>query len=331
MPIPKKNITIGGEVFEVPDLGALFGRGLNALFIVIGALWLLSGIYIVQAEQQGVVRRFGKFVRVTSPGINYRLPWPIERVDKVGVATVRRAEVGFRTIDPGPPAKYQDKPEESLMLTGNLNIVKVDLIIQYKIVDPVDFLFKVKGMEATRRPIEAALRQVVGKHEIDEILTTGKGEIQEETLMLLQKIVDSYEAGLKIVAVQLQDVHPPDAVRDAFKDVASAREDRDRLVNIAQGYAADIIPRARGEAAKMVKDAEAFASERVAKAEGDAENFNRILNEYRSAREVTRKRMLLETLEQVLPGLKKYIVKSDKSGGILNILPLGSAAEGGRK
>jgi len=327
MKIPTRHITVNGEVVEIPDIGAILRGATKNIFFVIIGIWLLTGIYIVNAEQQGVIRRFGAFARVTSPGIHYRLPWPIERVDKVGVSNVRRAEVGFRTIDPGPPAKYRDMPEESQMLTGNLNIVKVDLIIQYRIVDPVKFLFKVRDIEATSRPIEAALRQVVGKHEIDEILTSGKGQIQVETMELLQQIVDSYDSGLKIVAVQLQDVHPPDAVVDAFKDVASAREDREKLINEAEAYRSDIIPRVRGKAAQMVKGAEAYASERVSKAEGDASNFTQVLNQYRQAKDVTRKRMLLETLEEVLPGLKKYIVKGDKNGGLINLLNL----EGGGK
>ncbi len=323
MKIPTRNVTLpNGEVIEVPDVSSIFGTGKKMLFYIVIAVWLATGVYVVAADQQGVIRRFGAFVRVTSPGIHYRLPWPVERVDKVAVSSVRRAEIGFRTVDPGPPARYLDKPEESQMLTGNLNIVKVDLIIQYRIIDPVKFLFKVRDIEATSRPIEAALRQVVGKHEIDEILTSGKGQIQEETMILLQRILDSYDAGLKIVAVQLQDVHPPDAVVDAFKDVASAREDREKLINEAEAYRSDIIPRVRGKAAQLVKGAEAYASERVSKAEGDASNFNQVLNEYRQAKEVTRKRMLLETLEEVLPGLKKYIVKGDKNGGLINLLNL---------
>jgi membrane protease subunit HflK len=328
MDIPKRHITVGGEVIEVPDLGAFFARGMKKIVWIILGVWLLTGIYIVNADQQAVIRRFGRFVRVTSPGIHYRIPWPIESVDKIGVASVRRAEIGFRTIESGPPARYRDMPEESLMLTGNLNIVKADLIVQYRIVDPVKFLFKVRGLEATSRPIEAALRQVAGKHEIDEILTTGKGEIQDETLVLLQSLVDRYEAGLQIVAVQLQDVHPPDAVVDAFKDVASAREDRDKLINEAEAYRADVVPRVRGQAAKMIKEAEAYLNERISKAEGDAANFSRILEEYRLSKDVTKKRMLLETLEQILPGVKKYIIKSDKNGGVLNLLNLPGAGGG---
>ena len=334
MNIPKKRINIGGEIFEVPDLSVLFGRGIWGIIIVILALWLLTGIYIVEADQQGVIKRFGEYVRVTSPGINYHLPFPIETVQKPRVTEVKRAEIGFRSIDPGPPARYADRPNESIMLTGNLNIIDIDMIVQYRIIDAVKYLFKVRDLKSTVQiAAEAALRQVIGKHDIDEALTTGKGEIQEATKDQLQIILDDYESGLNVVAVQLQDVHPPKEVVDAFKDVASAKEDLNKMINQAQGYFNDLIPRTRGEAAQKVKEAEAWAAERIAKAEGDAENFNRILNEYRSSRNVTRTRLLLETMEEILPGLKKYILKGDKNGNLMNILGIGAvpgAGQGGK-
>ena len=334
MNIPKKRIIIGGEIFEVPDLSVLFGRGIWGIIIVILALWLLTGIYIVEADQQGVIKRFGEYVRVTSPGINYHLPFPIETVQKPRVTEVKRAEIGFRSIDPGPPARYADRPNESIMLTGNLNIIDIDMIVQYRIIDAVKYLFKVRDLKSTVQiAAEAALRQVIGKHDIDEALTTGKGEIQEATKDQLQIILDDYESGLNVVAVQLQDVHPPKEVVDAFKDVASAKEDLNKMINQAQGYFNDLIPRTRGEAAQKVKEAEAWAAERIAKAEGDAENFNRILNEYRSSRNVTRTRLLLETMEEILPGLKKYILKGDKNGNLMNILGIGAvpgAGQGGK-
>lgn len=323
MKIPKRNVNIGGEIFEIPDLKALFGRGIWGIVMVLGILWLLTGIYIVAADQQGVVRRFGKFVRISSPGIHYRLPFPIERVDRPKVTEVKRAEIGFRTIDQGPPARYRDLPDESLMLTGNLNIIDIEMIIQYKIINAADYIFNVRDVQGTVHIVaEAALRQVVGKHDIDEALTTGKAQIQESTMILMQEILDRYKAGVSIVAVQMQDVHPPQAVVDAFKDVASAREDQNRMINQAEGYRNDLIPRTRGEAAQVVKEAEAWAAERVTKSEGDAENFTRILKEYRRSPNVTRKRLLLETMEEILPGLKKYIIKGDKNGNLMNVLGL---------
>lgn len=335
MSIPKKKVNIGGEIFEVPDFSTIFGRGIWGIIIVVGVIWALTGFYIVAADQQGVVKRFGKFVRIAGPGIHYHLPIPIETVLKPRVTEVKRAEIGFRSVDPGPPARYLDQPLESLMLTGNLNIIDVDLIVQYRIVDPVKFLFKVRDVQNTvQRATEAALRQVIGKHEIDEALTTGKGVIQETAKIQLQEILDSYDSGLSVVQVQLQDVHPPQAVVDAFKDVASAKEDLNKMINQAEGYRNDVIPRTRGKAAQMVKEAEAWAAERIAKAEGDADNFNRILNEYRKSKGVTRTRLLLETMEEILPGLQKYILKADKQGNLMNIIgiqnPVGAAKGGNR-
>ncbi len=324
MKSPKRTITIGGEVFEVPPfLVTLFSRGIWGIVAVVIVLWLLTGIYIVSADQQGVVKRFGEYVRITGPGIHYHLPFPVETVLRPRVTEVKRAEIGFRSIDPGPPARYVDRPNESIMLTGNLNIIDIDMIVQYRILDAVDYLFRVRNLKQTiQAASEAALRQVIGKHDIDEALTVGKGQIQEETKDQLQEILDNYTSGLTIVAVQLQDVHPPKAVINAFKDVASAKEDLNKMINQAQGYFNDVIPRTRGQREKMIKGAEAWAAERIAKAEGDAENFNRILNEYRKSRNVTRTRLLLETMDEILPGLRKYILKGDKDGSQMNIIGL---------
>jgi membrane protease subunit HflK len=241
-------------------------------------------------------------------------------VNKPKVTEVKRAEIGFRTIDPGPPADYRQVPDESLMLTGNLNIIDIDMIAQYKIRDAVQYLFNVKNVaETLQKTAEASLRQVIGRHDIDEALTTGKFQIQEETMFHLQTVLDKYECGLLVVAVQLQDAHPPQEVADNFKDVASAKEDREKKINEAQGYRNDLIPRTRGECEKMIKEAEAYAARRVAESEGDAKNFLNILREYSKAKDVTQKRMLLETLEEVLPRVQKYILSGE---GTMNLLPL---------
>ncbi len=331
----KKRIIIGDEQIDLPDFSRFLGKGIWSILGIVVLLWLASGIYIVKPDQQGIIRRFGEYSRTTSPGIHWRIPYPVERVDKPRVKQVKRAEIGFRTIDFGPPARYSDRPLESLMLTGNLNIIDCDMIVQYRIIDPVKYLFKVRDLETTvRLAAEASLRQVIGKHDIDEALTTGKSAIQIETMENLQEILDMYESGLSVVQVQLQEVHPPEAVKDAFKDVASAREDLNRLINQAQGYQNDVIPRARGMAAKVEKDAQAWASERITKADGDAQNFVKILKEYQKAKSVTRKRLLLETMEQILPGVQLYILKGDKEGSLMNVIGLpeiGSKTGGGRR
>ena len=336
MKIPYKVINVGGETIRVPDLVRMFGGGGWGLIVIIVALWLLSGIYIVGPDEAGVVRTFGKLTRVQSPGLNYRLPYPFEQVDKPKVTEVKRIEIGFRT-DPRGSGRTLDVPEESLMLTGSLNIVDIDLIIQYKIKDPVKYLFYVRDVPTTIRvAAEAVIRQVVGRHTIDEALTTGKGLIQTETLTSLQGILDSYECGVTVARVQLQDVLPPNEVADAFREVASAKEDRVRLINEAQGYANNLLPKTRGQGVEMVLQAEAFSIERVKRSEGEAANFLEVLKAYRSAPNVTRKRMLLETMEEVLPGLKKYILKTQTGADLINVIGAGiptsqaDKREGGR-
>ena len=233
-------------------------------------------------------------------------------------------EIGFRTISSGSSTRYQEVPNEALMLTGDENIVSADAIVQYKIKDPVSYLFNIILPEQTvKSAAEAALRQVVGERKIDEALTVGKYEIQEETMKLLQSLLDSYEAGILIVAVQLQDVNPPKEVQAAFKDVASAKEDKSRYINQAQGYKNDIIPKARGEAVKMTKEAEAYKIERIKKSEGEIARFNKILEEYKKGKYVTEARIYLETMEEILPNMNKVIVDLDSNQSLVNLLPLG--------
>lgn len=294
------------------------------ILVLVIALYLASGIFVVAPDEQGVVRRFGKFIRIESPGLNYHLPYPIETVVTPAVTQVKRLEIGFRTISFGPPARYREIPVEALMLTGDENIVSAEAIVQFKIKDPVSYLFNIILPEQTvRSAAEATLRQVIGERKIDEALTVGKYEIQEETKRLLQKLLDSYKAGILIVAVQLQDVNPPKEVQDAFKDVASAKEDKSRYINQAQGYRNDLIPKARGEAVKMTKEAEGYKIERIKKAEGDVAKFNSILTEYKKGESITQARLYLETMEEILPNMNKIIVDLKENQSLVNLLPLG--------
>ncbi|OGE24583.1 MAG: HflK protein [Candidatus Dadabacteria bacterium RBG_19FT_COMBO_40_33] len=292
------------------------------IYIVLGAWILLSSFYIVDADEQGVVKRFGKYNRTQKPGVHFKAPWPIESVLKPRVTEVKRIEIGFRTIDPGPPASYRHIPEESLMLTGDLNIVSSEFIVQYRIKNAEEYLFNVKDVDTTiRDAAEAAKRQVVGDKEVDYVLTVGKAEIQEEVRSLLQEIIDSYGAGIHIVAVQLQDVEPPKPVIGAFKDVASAKEDRDKFINQAEAYWNEIIPTAQGEAKKLWNEAEAYKAEKVNRAKGEADRFTKILDETKKNEGVTRKRLYLETMESVLSGMDKFIIDS-KNSSSLNFLEL---------
>jgi membrane protease subunit HflK len=305
----------------------------RTVYIVIGVLfgfWLLSGIYTVAPDEKAVVLRFGKLHAVVDPGLHYHLPSPIENRITRSVTQVYREEIGFRTIDPGPPARYSAKPKESLMLTGDENIIDVEMVVQYRVSSVVDALFSVSGLGVfENRSVglvhdasEAALRQVVGRHRIDEALTEGKLRIQTEIHEKLQELFDRYRCGLSVESVQLQTVRPPAQVDDAFKDVASAKEDRERLVNEARGYQNDLIPKARGKAQRLIKEAEAYKIQRIRRAQGDADRFSSVYAEYKKAPAVTEKRLYLETMETILPNLKKYIIKSDKKGGLLNILNL---------
>ncbi|RMF55591.1 FtsH protease activity modulator HflK [Candidatus Woesearchaeota archaeon] len=297
---------------------------------LLGGIALLTSVYTVGPDEEGVIRRFGKYQGSSRPGIHLKLPWPIESVKTPKVTEVKRVEIGFRTTDPGPPAEYEEHPEEALMLTGDENIAKVEWIVQYKIGNATDYLFNVRDIKETIRDAsEAAMRQVIGDNGIDEALTTGKTLIQTQAKEKLQQILDSYHSGVQVVAVQLQDVYAPDEVADAFRDVASAKEDKVKLVNEAIGYKNDVIPKARGEAAQLVRDAEAYKAERVKRAEGDSDRFLRMLVQYKRAPDITRDRMYIEAMSQIYPKLEKIVI-DERTEGILPHLSLDSQG-GGQK
>ena len=314
-----KRIIIGDSEISVPE--KLLTLGILPIFGIALIFWLFTGVYTVGPDEVGVVQRFGKYDRTVQSGLNYHMPFPIETVKTPKVTEVKRIEVGFRTVGKN---QYRTVERESLMLTGDENIVDAELIVQYKIKEPINYLFNFVGPELTmREAAEASLRTVVGRHNIDEALTSGKLMIQEETKELLQSILDKYETGVQVVAVQLQDVSPPKQVIDAFKDVASAKEDKNRMINEAEGYRNDVIPKARGEAQAMIREAEGFRESRIARAEGDVAKFKAILKEYSKAKDVTRERLYLEAMEEILPGLEKYIVPNGEDGNLLNLLNLG--------
>ena len=311
-----RRIIVGDQEVEIPE----FNFKITPVLIGILVIWLLTGIYIVGPDEVGVVRTFGEFTRVTQSGLNWKFPSPIETANTPKVTEVKRIEFGFRSLKNG---QYRTVEKESLMLTGDENIVDAEMIVQYKIKDPVKYLFNIVEPELTvREAAEASLRTVVGRNKIDETLTTGKFTIQEETKEQVQSILDKYESGIHIVAVQLQDVSPPKEVIGAFKDVASAKEDKNRMINQAEGYRNDVIPKARGEAEAMIRDAEGFKESRIKRAEGDATKFTTILKEYKKAKSITEKRLYLETMEKVLPGIDKIIVPDKESGNMLNLLNL---------
>ena len=317
-----KRIIIGDQEIKIPKLSL----GVFPLVGIALVLWMLTGIYVVGPDEVGVVQTFGKYSRAAQSGLNYHFPFPIEKVSTPKVTEVKRIEIGFRTVGKN---QYQTIARESLMLTGDENIVDAEMIVQYKIKDPVAYTFNFIEPELTvRQASEASLRTVIGRHNIDEALTSGKFMIQEESKELIQNILDKYNTGILIVAVQLQDVSPPEQVIAAFKDVASAKEDKNRMVNQAEGYRNDIIPKARGEAQAQIREAEGYKEARIARAEGDVSKFNSVLKEYRKSKEVTETRMFLETAEEILSNREKIIVPDGKEGSnLINLLNL-KAKEG---
>ena len=308
-----------------PGGGASGGKPIVFGLVILLIIWALSGLYRVLPDEQGVVLRFGKFVKTTQPGLNYHLPFPIEGVLTPKVTKVNRMDIGFRSErDSGfGSSGVADVPEESLMLTGDENIVNIDFSVFWVIKDAGHFLFKIQDPATTvKAAAETAMREVIAKSKLQSILTEGRSKIENETQDIAQGLLDEYESGIQITQVQTQKADPPDQVIDAFRDVQAARADMERAKNEAQAYANDVIPRARGEAAKILQEAEAYKKQVVAVAEGEASRFISIYNEYALAKEVTQERMYLETMEKVLADIDKVIIDKNAGSGVVPYLPL---------
>ena len=319
------------------------GGGINKRFISLGliavvALWLASGFYIVDQAERGVVLRFGEYVQTTNPGLNYRLPWPIESVQTPEVEREKRVEVGFRNVTEGVQQAISRRlaaqrreslsrsqlESEALMLTGDENIVDLNFTVRWKIADAQKYLFNVASPEVTIKDVaESAMREIIGKRPIDDALTANKAEIELAAQDLIQEVIDGYGAGVQVNAVELQQVNPPEPVIDSFKDVQAARADAEKVQNEAMGYANDIIPRARGQAAQITQQAQAYRESRVLDAKGQSERFTQQLKQYQQAKDVTRQRMYIEAMEQVLGEANVVVMGSNTSGNVLPFLPLG--------
>ena len=309
-----------GEQFERASkrLTQLLPKLLPIAAGLIVVLWLASGIYSVNPGHVGVVRTFGKETARTEPGLNYRFPWPFQRADVVSVEQIRRLEVGFR----GPQRVH----EEALMLTGDENIVEAQIVVQYRVADPAKFLFRLREPEvALGAATEVALRSTVGSMTIDQVMIEERTKVQDDARVFIQRLMDAYESGLVITEVKLQAADPPDAVRDAFHDVVRAREDKEKLINQAKGYQADILPKARGEAQKILREAEGYKEKRVLLAQGEASRFLSVLAEYEKSREVTRDRLHLETMEKIMPDIDKFILDGEVGQRLLPLMPLGTS------
>ncbi len=298
--------------------GGLGGRGIVLIVAAAVAIWGLSGFFRVEPDELGVVLRFGKYVRDAKPGLNYHLPYPIETVLTPKVTRVNRIDIGMRIVeDVRRGSTMRDIPEESLMLSGDENIVDVDFAV-FWVIKPdqgaAQYLFNIQNPEGTVKAVaESAMREVIGRSEIQPILTGARQNIETGVQELMQKILDDYGAGIQITQVQLQKVDPPAQVIDAFRDVQAARADLERAQNEAQTYANRVIPEARGRAAQVTQSAEAYREQTVAEARGQAGRFDKIYDEYRKAPDITRERLYLETMERVLGGTDKIIL--DSTGG----------------
>ena len=300
------------------------GKPIILGLVILLVIWALSGLYRVLPDEQGVVLRFGKFVTTTQPGLNYHIPFPVERVLKPKVTKVNRIDVGFRgASDSGRSSGIGEVPEESLMLTGDENIVDINYSVFWVIKDAGKFLFNIQEpVETVKAASETAMREVIAKSEIQSILTEGRSKIEVEVQDITQNILDEYGSGIQITQVQTQKADPPSQVIDAFRDVQAARADRERSKNEAEAYANDVIPRARGDAEQILQKAEAYKKEVVATAEGEASRFLAIYNEYKNAKRVTQERMYLETMEKVLADIDKVIIDKNSGQGVVPYLPL---------
>jgi membrane protease subunit HflK len=325
-----KKIFPGGGGSGGFGFGGGSGGSKRPLFIiplVLLGLWLASGIYRVQQEEEGVVLRFGKQVAVREPGLHWHWPSPIETVLTPKVTRINRVEVGFRSAGGtiGRTESGREINNESLMLTGDENIVDINFVVLWFIERPEDFLFKIRDPEiAVKAVAESVMREIVGKTPFAEATTEGRAEIENDAREQIQEILNSYGAGIAVSEVQVQKVDPPDEVIDAFRDVQRAQADRERAQNEAETYQNDILPRARGDAVKMEQEAEAYSQEVVARAEGDAQRFTAVYNEYAKAPDVTSRRLYLETMEDVLSNMNKVLIDGSASGagGVVPYLPL---------
>lgn len=291
------------------------------LIVLVVLAWGASGLYIIQPGEEGVIRTFGRFSSVTTPGLNYHLPWPIQRVTVVDVESIRRVEIGFRTAS---PERRQEVLNEALMLTADENIVQVELLVQYRIANARDFVFNVQDpADVLRTSAEVGLRSTVGQMTIDAVITEERARVQDETREFLSRLLDNYGTGIQVTDVRLQVADPPEEVRDAFQEVVRALADRERLINEAEAYQNDIVPRARGEKQRLIEEATAFKEEQILRATGDAERFLAVLNAYRTAPEITRERMHIEALEGVLNHVELILLDDEAVGNqVLPFLPL---------
>ncbi len=296
------------------------------LIFILLAITLWGSFYTVGQDEVGLVLRFGKYIKTTQPGLHLKIPF-IDRVQKVPVQRQLKAEFGFRTIGvSGKRTSYRVIPEESLMLTGDLNACNVEWITQYRISDPYKYFYHVRNSRETFYDLnEAVMREIVGDRSVDEVLTIGRTEIESAMRTRLQALVNEYGLGIKVVQVVLQDVNPPERVKPAFNEVNEAQQEKERMINEAQAEYNKVIPRAKGEAKQMIEEARGYAIERINRAEGEVKRFNALFKEYLKAPEITRKRIFLETINKVMPYVREKIIIDSEIKGLIPFLDISPA------
>jgi membrane protease subunit HflK len=322
---PEELFKQGSE--RISDLGKWL-PSIIIFFLV--AFFAVTSFYSVEQGEVGVVLRFGKYLKTTQPGLHWRLPFNIDRLDKVKVERVFKEEFGFRTLEAGVNTSYSTKSydDEALMLTGDLNVLDVSWIVHFKIKDPVHLLFNVRNPRDTVRDIsESAMRQVIGDYSINEAITLQKSDINQAVKDILQNSLDKYESGIQIDKIELQQVLPPPVVKASFNEVNEAEQEREKVINESWEAYNKVIPQARGQAEKTIREAEGYALARVNRAEGDAKRFLEVWNEYKNDKEITRRRLYLETIEEIIPKSGKVYVFEP---GVNNILPLLNLSEGAK-
>ncbi len=311
------------ENFKPPQIS---GKALRwTIGIVLLLIFFFSSWFTIEPEEVGVVLRLGKYVRTVDPGLNFKWPFGIETVYKVPVQRQLKQEFGFRTLKPGVRTQYSAHryTDESLMLTGDLNAAQVEWIVQYRIADPYKYLFRIRNAESTFRDInEAVMREIIGDRTVNEVLTVGRQEIATSAEVAVQKLANQYETGIKVDQIVLQDVNPPDEVKPAFNEVNEAQQEKEKLINQARSEYNKVIPKARGEAQRIIEEAHGYALERVNTAQGDVARFNALFNQYKRAKEVTKQRMYLETMNNVLKKVGRKLITDKKSTGILPLFQL---------
>lgn len=319
-------IQIGEEIVEIKPPSV---SGKTLLGIVVAILLVIAAfgvVYTVEVEEEGVVLRFGEHIDTVQPGLHFKLPFGIDEVYRVPTGRQQKQEFGFGTTGATNPYQWTDQREMGLeknMVTGDLNSALVEWVIQYRITEPENYLFKVRNADATLRDAsESVMRQVVGDRTVDEVITIGRQEIESECNEKLKQLVALYELGITINQVQLKNVNPPEPVQASFNEVNQAQQEKEKAVNVANGEYNRAVPKASGEAEKMISEAEGYATQRVNEAEGDANRFIALFSEYRKAPDVTRRRLYLETMETVMPQLEKKVVVDEDANQVLPFLPL---------